>query len=103
VHGVFPAPGTVFFQFKPVATLSFPRRPVVLPLALATLQCDVFPHGSLCSLLQYLGNNASANRVAALADCKAQLFFHGDGRDKLADDLHVISRQNHIRALRQHN
>src|SRR3954469_1044907 len=53
------------------------------------------------SLLDYFGDDARADRPAALANREAQAGVHGDGLDQLDFHLHVVARHDHVRALGQ--
>src|SRR5208283_621560 len=52
-------------------------------------------------LLQNFRNYAGADRLAALADSKAQSLVHCHGRYQLAEDLDVVARHHHLGALGQ--
>src|SRR5579864_6540774 len=47
------------------------------------------------------GDDAGADRTAALADCKTQSGFTSDGRDQLDLHLDVVARHHHLHAFRQ--
>src|ERR1051325_9742780 len=61
------------------STLSFPRLPDF-------------------NLLNDLRQRSSADRAAALADSEAQALLHGDRRNQLDFQVHVVARHHHLRA-----
>src|SRR6185312_14378790 len=52
-------------------------------------------------LLDDLGNHARADRAPTLSDGEAQALVHGDRLDQLDLHLDVVSRHDHLDALRQ--
>ena len=48
-----------------------------------------------------VGDDAGADRAAALADGEAQLLVHRDRRDQLHRHLHVVPGHHHLRAVRK--
>src|SRR5664280_1872893 len=52
-------------------------------------------------LLQNLGDNASADRVATLADSKAEAFLHGDVCHESNSHHDVVARHGHFLTLRE--
>ena len=52
-------------------------------------------------LLDDRGDDAVADRVAALADGEAQALLHGDRADQLHGHRDVVTRHDHLNALRQ--
>src|SRR4051812_48480779 len=52
-------------------------------------------------LLDDLGDDARADRAAALANREAESGVHGDGLNQLDFHLHVVARHDHVRALGQ--
>src|SRR5580698_841297 len=57
--------------------------------------------GKLARLLSDGGNDAGADRAAALANREAKTLFACDWRDQLDVHLHVIARHDHLDALRE--
>src|SRR5256885_15950719 len=55
---------------------------------------------SFC-LCQNLADRSCAHRASTFADSEPQTFFHGDGRNQLNDQRHVVSGHHHLRAARQ--
>src|SRR3972149_683225 len=58
-----------------------------------------FLRGKTRSLLYYLGNNARANRPAALADREPQALFHGYRGYELYVYADVVAGHDHLRAI----
>src|SRR5690606_1746702 len=52
-------------------------------------------------LLHHLGDDAGADRAAALADREAQLLLHGDRADQLDLHRHVVARHHHLHTVGQ--
>src|SRR5215831_7483329 len=59
------------------------------------------PAAAAACLLQDLGDPARADRPATLADGEQQALFHCDRLDELHRHLGAVTRQHHLRALRQ--
>src|SRR2546425_13061067 len=53
------------------------------------------------ALLDHVGHRAGAHGVAAFADGEPQTLLHGDGRDQLDLQRHVVPRHHHLRPRRQ--
>src|SRR6185312_13853819 len=56
---------------------------------------------SRLGLLDDLGDDAGADRAAALADGKTQTLVHRDRVDQAHHHLHVVARHHHLHALGQ--
>src|SRR6476469_6742834 len=52
-------------------------------------------------LLDDLGDRAGADGAAPLADGEADPLLHGDRRDQLDLEVHVVPRHHHLRSLRK--
>src|SRR5271157_5003096 len=74
---------------------------IVAVFALHALERNDISRHCLVLLLYDFRYRAGAHRAAALANREAQPLVHGDGRDQLHRQVHVVARHHHLRALRQ--
>src|SRR5690606_1788291 len=78
---------------------SMPDRPLGRPAGWAPDAAGADPGGR--SLLCGLGDPASSDRSATLADRELEAFLHRDRLDQLDPHLGVVARHDHLRALGQ--
>src|SRR5437764_1388530 len=56
---------------------------------------------AMACLFDNVRNGSGAHGASAFANGKPQTFIHGDGRDQIDGQIHVVARHHHLGAFRQ--